>query len=286
MALTEQVLRLSVFVAVFAILAAAEALRPRRRPVSRRARRWPTNLGLVAISSVLLRGLVLVPVPLTAVLAALFAATHGIGVFNAGRVETAIAIPATVVVLDFAVWAQHVAFHRVGALWRLHRVHHADRDFDLTTGIRFHPVEMVLSGLYKAAWVLALGAPVAGVVAFEIVLNATAMFSHANVRLPSWLDRALRLVVVTPDMHRVHHSVLPAEHHCNFGFALSVWDRLLGTYLAQPQHGHDGMTIGLEPWLDGRSDRLGWALAAPVAEDLRSEAAGPAMAPHTGVLPG
>jgi sterol desaturase/sphingolipid hydroxylase (fatty acid hydroxylase superfamily) len=168
-----------------------------------------------------------------------------------------------VVLLDFAIWLQHVLSHRVPALWQVHQVHHADRDFDVTTALRFHPVEIGLSMLYKVVWVLALGAPVAAVIIFEVILNAFAIFNHANVALPGRLDRALRVVIVTPDMHRVHHSVLAREHHNNFGFNLSVWDRVFGTYTAQPRDGHDGMTIGLPQFQSEAPARLAWSLSLP-----------------------
>nr|WP_308446179.1 sterol desaturase family protein [Roseovarius pelagicus] len=168
----------------------------------------------------------------------------------------------TVLIFDFAIWAQHLITHKVPILWRLHRVHHADRDIDVTTAIRFHPVEIALSMLLKIGLVYLLGPPAIGVIAFEIILNGTAMFNHANLRLPLWLDTVLRYVLVTPDMHRVHHSDIRAEHDSNYGFALSIWDRMFGTYIPQPAAGHDGMTIGLQ-WQDDRPSKLGWSLWLP-----------------------
>ncbi|MEM6357192.1 MAG: sterol desaturase family protein, partial [Pseudomonadota bacterium] len=167
------------------------------------------------------------------------------------------------VVLDFAIWAQHVASHKIPILWRLHRVHHSDRDIDVTTAIRFHPLEIAFSMILKIGLVYALGAPVVAVLLFEVVLNGAAMFNHANLRLPRGLDRWLRFAIVTPDMHRVHHSIDRAEHDANYGFNLSVWDRLFGTYIDQPAGGHEGMTIGLEPHQDEGPTRLGWTLAFP-----------------------
>ena len=164
--------------------------------------------------------------------------------------------------LDLAIWAQHLVTHKVPLFWRFHRVHHADRDLDVTTALRFHPVEIVVSGGVKVMVVYLLGAPAAAVLVFEVLLNATAMFTHANLRLPGWLDRPLRWVLVTPDMHRIHHSVRRQEHDSNYGFALSLWDRIFHTYVKEPQDGQAGMTVGLE-WQDERPARLGWALLLP-----------------------
>ncbi|MEM7320774.1 MAG: sterol desaturase family protein, partial [Pseudomonadota bacterium] len=164
--------------------------------------------------------------------------------------------------LDFAIWLQHLVTHKVPVLWRLHRVHHADRDMDVTTAVRFHPVEIALSMGLKIGLVYGLGPSALAVLLFEILLNGTAMFSHANLAVPQWLDRVLRWVIVTPDMHRVHHSVKRSEHDSNYGFALSVWDRIFHTYQAQPAKGHDDMTVGLN-WQDDRPSRLGWSLALP-----------------------
>jgi sterol desaturase/sphingolipid hydroxylase (fatty acid hydroxylase superfamily) len=174
-----------------------------------------------------------------------------------------LAIVITVIALDLVIYLQHIAFHKIPLLWRLHRVHHADLDIDATTGARFHPIEIVLSMLVKFGAILALGATPAGVLIFEVLLNAIAMFNHANARMPQAVDRVLRLFVVTPDMHRVHHSVLPYETDSNFGFNIPVWDRLFGTYRAQPEKGHLGMTIGLSKYLRAPTDRLGWMLLEP-----------------------
>jgi sterol desaturase/sphingolipid hydroxylase (fatty acid hydroxylase superfamily) len=201
--------------------------------------------------------------PLAAVGAALDAEAQGWGLFHAldwpGWIEILIAL----IVFDFAIWAQHLVSHKIPILWRLHRVHHADRDIDVSTAIRFHPIEIALSMALKIGIVYALGADPWAVVAFEVILNGCAMFNHANIRLPARVEAALRLLIVTPDMHRVHHSVLRREHDANYGFNLSVWDRLFGVYVAQPEGGHEGMKIGLEPWRDDRPARLGWTLALP-----------------------
>lgn len=249
----EATLRLAAFLGVLAAMALWEVAAPRRRREIPRLIRWTNNLALVVLDTLILR----LAFPVLAVGVALTAGDRNWGLLNAFDVPAWLAIPAAIVVLDLAIYLQHVLFHAVPALWRLHRMHHADLEFDVTTGLRFHPVEIVLSMAIKLAVVAALGAPAVAVLVFEVLLNATAMFNHANIRLPAGVDRVLRLFVVTPDMHRVHHSVVPAETNSNFGFSLPWWDRLLGTYRAQPAAGHDGMTIGLrrfrgrrELWLD------------------------------------
>ena len=225
-----------------------EHLAPRRRLTVSKAVRWANNLALVMLNSVLLRLLF----PAAAVGMAALASEQGWGLLNYYRVPYWPAFVLAIVALDFVIWLQHVMVHAVPLLWRLHRVHHADLDYDLTTGARFHPVEIILSMLIKLATVALLGPPAVAAVVFEVVLNATAMFNHGNVRLPRWLDRWLRWIVVTPDMHRVHHSVEDDETNSNFGFNLPWWDRLFGTYRDQPRHGHEGMTIGIRDYRDAR----------------------------------
>jgi len=238
----EPLVRLSAFAGVFVIMAVWEALAPRRARSLPRLARWPSNLVLVALNTILLR----VIFPIAAVGMAYFSAAHGWGLIHAlGWSGWPVAL-LSVVLLDLAIYLQHVLFHAVPVLWRLHRVHHADLDIDVTTGARFHPIEILLSMLIKLAVVAVLGAPPAAVLIFEVLLNATAMFNHANAKLPVSLDRVLRLLVVTPDMHRVHHSLLADETNSNFGFNLPWWDRLCGTYKAQPAAGHTSMTIGLD----------------------------------------
>lgn len=254
-------IRLAAFLGLFALFALAEAALPRRARVEGRWRRWGTNWAISVSDAVLLRGMALV-LPVLSVGAALDAQAQGWGLFGLtgwpGWLEGLLAFLA----LDLAIWAQHWATHRIPLLWRLHRVHHADRDMDVTTAIRFHPLEIGLSMLWKIAVIYALGAPALAVILFEIALNGCAMFNHANIALPGALDRRLRRVLVTPDMHRVHHSTIRAEHDTNFGFTLSLWDRLFGTYTAQPGGGHEAMTLGLE-WQDERPARLGWSLWLP-----------------------
>jgi sterol desaturase/sphingolipid hydroxylase (fatty acid hydroxylase superfamily) len=258
-------IRAGVFVAVLLPLLAAERRRPRRAARVARAWRWAQNLGVVVVGTLLLRAVL----PLAAVGSALLAEEAGWGMLRALAVPGPLAFGLSLLLLDLAVWAQHRAFHAVPLLWRLHRMHHADLDFDASTGLRFHPLELLLSMLLKIAVVLALGAPPLAVLAFEVLLNATSMFSHSNLRLPPRLDALLRGVLVTPDMHRVHHSDDPTETDRNFGFALPWWDRLAGTYLAQPRLGHELMGIGLRGFRDPRHGRLDRMLLQPFLPDPR-----------------
>ncbi len=268
---SETALRIGAFVAIFAILAAVERLRPRRALTSARTRRWTTNLAIVGIDGVVTKGMAILAVPIAATAAAFYATSTGVGLFNSTDWPTWAEAAISIVALDFAIWLQHVATHKIPVLWRLHQVHHADTDIDVTTGIRFHPIEIALSVIWKVLWVLALGAPVVAVVLFEVILNAGAMFSHANITLPQKVDLALRTLIVTPDMHRVHHSVLRHEHDSNFGFNLSVWDRLFRTYRAQPEKGHENMTIGLSPYQSVEPSRLMWSLKLPFAAPPRAK---------------
>src|SRR5688500_18149817 len=243
-----------------------EILAPRRRQAIVRLRRWPSNLAVVALDTLLVR----LVCPTAAVGVALVAQIGGWGLLPALNVPPWLAVLVAVVVLDLAIYLQHVLFHAVPVLWRLHRMHHADLEIDVTTGARFHPIEILLSMAIKLGVVAALGAPAVAVLVFEVLLNATSMFNHANVRLPLRLDRVLRWLVVTPDMHRVHHSILPHETNSNFGFNLPWWDRLFGTYRAQPQAGHAAMTIGIEQFRDPRELRLDRMLLQPFRDDDRS----------------
>jgi sterol desaturase/sphingolipid hydroxylase (fatty acid hydroxylase superfamily) len=259
----ESLVRLGVFASVLVVMALAELAAPRRRPAIGRTTRWPGNLGIVVIDSLVVRLLF----PVTAVGVAVLAEERGWGLFATLALPGWLAVLAAVVLLDLAIYLQHVLFHAVPALWRLHRMHHADLEFDTTTGIRFHPVEIALSMVLKLAVVAALGAPPLAVLLFEVVLNASSLFNHGNVRIPAGLDRVLRWIVVTPDMHRVHHSVIPAETNSNFGFNLPWWDRLFGTYRAEPRAGHDAMTIGIEQFRDPGELRLDRMLLQPWRDD-------------------
>lgn len=259
----EALIRLGVFVSLFAVLATLEALAPRRARSQLRSKRWVTNWSVTVINTLTLR-LMAFALPLLAVGAALDADTQGWGLFNAISLPLWLEIAIVVLIFDFAIWLQHLITHKVPLLWRLHRVHHADVDMDVTTAIRFHPVEIALSMLLKIGLVYLLGPAAIAIVIFEIILNGTAMFNHSNLALPAGLDRIMRKVLVTPDMHRVHHSVQRSEHDSNYGFCLSIWDQLFGTYIEQPKDGHDAMQVGLE-WQDDRPSKLGWSLALPFA---------------------
>ncbi len=256
----EVTIRLAFFFGIFALMAIWEVRAPRRTRTLTRLQRWTSNLGLVVLNTVVLRILF----PAAAVGMAVFTSAQCWGFLNAIDLPGWLAMLLAVVALDFVIWVQHVLVHAVPALWRLHRVHHADLDYDLTTGARFHPIEIVLSMLIKFATIAALGPPVVAVILFEVILNGMAMFNHANVRLPLGVDRVLRWFVVSPDMHRVHHSIEDDETNSNFGFNLSWWDRLLGTYRDQPRAGHAGMTIGIREHRDPRRvDRLDGMLLLP-----------------------
>ena len=259
----EGAIRLAAFGAVFALMAGWEIAAPRRASSLPRGRRWPANLGVTLLNAALVR--VLFP---TATVGAAFAAgERDWGLFNMLAVPAPLAFAASFIALDLVIWIQHVAFHRVPLLARLHRMHHVDLDFDVTTGLRFHPVEILLSLLIKFAAVIALGAPAAAVLAFELALNLGSLFNHGNVRMPRAIDRALRLLVVTPDMHRVHHSIVPEEINSNFGFFLSCWDRLFGTYTAAPRAGHDAITISVSDTRDPAvCASIGPMLALPFRE--------------------
>jgi sterol desaturase/sphingolipid hydroxylase (fatty acid hydroxylase superfamily) len=252
-------IRLGVFCGVLLLMAAWELVAPRRQLRVDKTPRWFSNLGLMAINNLLIR--LFVPIGLTGV--ALFAESYGWGLLNIVSLPAWLSVVACVIALDLAVYLQHVMFHAIPLLWRLHMVHHADLDFDVSTGVRFHTIEIAISFGIKAAAILLLGASALGVLIFEIMLNATAMFNHSNIRLPGLLDRLLRLVIVTPDMHRVHHSVVKNETNSNFGFNLPWWDFLLGTYRDQPARGHTQMAIGLAQCRDERVDRLPWMLISP-----------------------
>jgi len=255
--------RFAVFLGVFLVMASVELIRPKRRLTVSKARRWLTNLGIAGIDALVLRLMTMLAVPVAAVAAAFFARERGLGLLNQVAWPDWIKLGIALLVLDLAIWAQHLVSHKVPLFWRIHQVHHADRDIDVTTAARFHPIEIALSMLWKIVVVVPLGASPFAVFLFEVILNACAMFNHANIALPSWLDRSLRLFIVTPDMHRVHHSVLRSEHDRNYGFNLSLWDRLFRTYLAEPKAGQQGMTIGLNPYQSEAPTRFGWSLWLP-----------------------
>ena len=255
----EPVVRFGVFVSIFAVMALWEIVAARRELSTAKGPRWFANIGITVLNAVVVRVLF----PSAAVGAALLAAERGWGLFNLVQAPPVLAVLGSLLALDFIIYLQHVIFHAVPLLWRLHMVHHADGDFDVTTGLRFHPLEIVISMLIKFAVVALLGPPAVAVLIFEVILNAASVFNHGNVRLPLSLDRVVRWFVVTPDMHRVHHSVDPRETNSNFGFGVPWWDRLLGTYRSQPAEGHEAMAIGLGQFRDRRRQTLGWLLALP-----------------------
>ena len=263
-ATSELFVRVGAAVGIFLALALWEFFAPRRGLSIGRKQRWPSNLGILVLDALLVRLLI----PVAAVGAAAIAAQRGWGLLNItpwpGWLEALIGF----CVLDLAIYGQHVAFRKVPVLWRLHRMHHADLDIDVSTGLRFHPIEIILSMLIKVTVVLLIGVPALAVIAFEVVLNATSMFNHSNAAMSPWLDRSVRLLVVTPDMHRVHHSILRHETDSNFGFNFPWWDRLFGTYRAMPEAGHERMTIGLPIFRDPQELRLDRLITQPFRNDV------------------
>jgi len=258
--------RVASFLGIFLFMAVWEVVFARRPLTTSKKVRWANNLGMIALNPIALR----LVFPLLAIDMALIAQQKSWGILNNYALPLWLEVVIAVVALDFIIYLQHVMFHAVPALWRLHMVHHADLDIDLTTGLRFHPVEIIISMGIKLAAVLVIGPSPLAVILFEVVLNGTAMFNHANIFLPFGVDRLLRWVVVTPDMHRVHHSIYPNETNANFGFNLPWWDRLLGTYRPQPREGHLGMTIGLNQFRDAKRLTLPRLLIMPVTRKLGS----------------
>ena len=260
----EIAIRLISFLLIFILVALWEVRTPRRALTTSKKWRWFNNLSIIAINPVCLYFVF----PVLAVGTAKTAQANGWGLLNHFDITGLIALAVGFVALDLVIYLQHVMFHAIPLLWRVHMVHHADLDYDLTTGLRFHPIEVVLSMLLKLTIIVALGPSVISVVVFEIVLNGMAMFNHGNIKLPPFLDRLLRFFLVTPDMHRVHHSVIIRETNSNYGFNLSIWDRLFGTYLAQPSKGHKDMVIGLSQFRDEKRLRLPWLLVLPFIGDI------------------
>lgn len=263
----EQTLRLAVFVGLLGAMGLWELAAPKRAPTYSKVRRWATNLGFSLLNSVMLRFLV----PVLAVGTAVWAQDNGFGLFNILQLSQQLEWLLVFLMLDLLIYVQHVVFHFVPVFWRLHKVHHADPDFDSSTAIRFHPIEILLSMAIKLGAVLALGAAPIAVIAFEIVLNGTALFNHGNVRLPLSIDAVLRRFLVTPDMHRVHHSVISQETNSNFGFNLSIWDRMFDTYRADPEKGHLDMEIGLPEFRNDAPTKLIWSLALPFRASRKEE---------------
>ncbi|MCF6322340.1 MAG: sterol desaturase family protein [Rhizobiaceae bacterium] len=254
-----QYIRPGIFVSLLVGFGLLEYLLPRRELKPLKFKRWFTNMAIIIIDSVVVRLLF----KSAAIGVAIWAIANGYGLFNILEVPYWLAFVISFLVLDFSIWLTHLASHKFPILWRIHRMHHSDVDIDVSTAIRFHPIEIVLSMIWKFMIVIILGAPVMAVLVFEIVLNGGALFNHSNMKLPLWFDKILRLIIVTPDMHRVHHSIIGKEHNSNYGFNLSIWDRMFSTYIAQPSEGHDGMTIGLPDWQDEKPARLDWTLMVP-----------------------
>jgi sterol desaturase/sphingolipid hydroxylase (fatty acid hydroxylase superfamily) len=261
----EVYIRLAFFLAIFASMAVWEVLVPRRALTKPKRIRWFGNLSLTLMNGALVR----LVFPVTAVGLALLSVENHWGIFGLLNTPEWIAGAVGIVMLDLTIYTQHVIFHKVPLFWRLHRMHHIDLDIDVTTGARFHPVEILLSMGIKMGVVVILGAPAWSVVAFEVLLNGTSMFNHSNIFMSPRADKTLRLLVVTPDMHRVHHSVITKETDSNFGFNLPWWDRIFGTYRDQPEAGHNGMTIGLANYRDSKWLTLRWMLASPFSKKYR-----------------
>jgi len=250
---------LGAFAGVFVVMGILEALFPRKYRTQPRFLRWANNLTIVVLYSVLVRILF----PVTAITVAVFTMSKDWGLLNLFDLPVWLHIALSIIVLDFAIYWQHVASHKIPIIWAFHKMHHADRDIDVSTGSRFHPVEIALSMIYKMLVILVLGPLAVSVFVFEIIVSASAMFNHANVKLPLWLDKLLRILVVTPDMHRVHHSTIRRETDSDYGFFLAIWDRIFGSYIDQPQEGHDDMTIGLPQYQTDKPSHLLWCLILP-----------------------
>ncbi len=257
--ISETQIRFLFFFCILLLIAIWEFASPRRKPAVSKATRWFNNMGIIFIDTLLVKFLF----PVTAIGIAAAAHKNGWGLFNYFQLPLGLSVALSVLVLDLIIYLQHLMFHAVPVFWRLHMVHHADLDFDVSTGLRFHPIEIILSMLIKMAAVAFLGPPVHAILIFEIALNGTSMFNHGNINLPKSIDRYLRLLLVTPDMHRVHHSVIIRETNSNFGFNFPWWDRLFGTYRAQPVAGHIGMTIGLSQFRKEKQVTLARLLLLP-----------------------
>lgn len=263
----ETIVRLSAFAGIFLIMAVLEVTMPRKKRVLAKGKRWFTNISLVIVDTLALR----LTMPILAVGMADYAAGRGWGLLALIDLPIWAEIIIAFLLLDMLIYAQHIAFHKVPILWRFHKVHHADRDLDVTSGARFHPVEAVISMAYKLLCIALIGPAAMAVFLFEVILNASSMFHHANFRLPLALDRVLRRVIVTPDMHRVHHSTIERETNSNYSFFLTIWDRIFGTYVAQPEKGHDEMTVGLYEYQDGKPGNLIWSLLVPFTRNRDAE---------------
>jgi len=253
------IIRLSIFLIMLTSMCIWEVLKPKRDLRFNRKKRWPTNFVLMTINSLF----IVVLVPFSTASVALFVNQNHWGLFNMVSLSYEWALIFSIIILDFIIYSQHLIFHNVPFLWRLHQIHHIDQDMDVTTGARFHPIEILISFLLKCVFVVLLGVSAMAILIFEIILNGLAMFNHSNIQMPKSIDKVLRILVVTPDMHRVHHSVISEELNTNYGFNLSVWDRIFGTYLAQPSQGHQNMTIGLRKFQNSQNTDLSTLLIIP-----------------------
>lgn len=255
----EGLVRLSAFFGIFVIMVIWEIYAPRRQLTDSRWQRWTTNISLSILNIIIIR----FTVGAAAFVAAVSALDHGWGVLNIIELPLWLNVILTLVLLDLAIYGQHVASHKWRWLWQLHKIHHTDQEFDVTTAIRFHPLEIIISMIYKVILICFIGCNPLAVIAFEIILSSCALFNHSNIRIPLSIDKTIRLIVVTPDMHRVHHSVIKSETDSNYGFSISIWDRLFGTYTDQPRHGHDNMEIGLTEYRDKSDVQLQRLLLMP-----------------------
>jgi len=256
----ELTVRFGFFLSIFVAVIIVEFVAPRRLLTQPKWLRWYSNIGILVLNTIAIRLLV----PLVPVTLAVMVETRGWGILNLIDLPFWLTLVVSVIIFDLVIYFQHVMFHAVPVLWRLHRVHHADLDFDVTTGVRFHPIEIVLSILLKFAAIAIIGPPALAVIIFEVLLNGTSMFNHGNIRIPPVLDKVLRWFIVTPDMHRVHHSNIPVETNSNFGFSFPYWDRLFDTYCDQPRLGHEGMTIGLDTFREPSNLHLHKLLFQPL----------------------
>ncbi len=259
----EVTLRLIVFVGILAIMAMLEMIIPKRPLGYSKLKRWTTNAFFIVAGAVVIRIMAALPVALAAVFAAKYAAANGWGLFNMVDLPFWVELVLSLILLDMAIYFQHWASHKIPMLWMFHKVHHSDVDIDVTTAIRFHPIEIGLSMLYKIILIFIIGPAAATVMLFEMILNGCAMFNHANIALPKWLDSIVRIFLVTPDMHRIHHSKIKQETDSNYGFSISLWDRVFGTYIAQPKMGHDLMNIGLMEHQNPKPTEIFWLLKFP-----------------------
>lgn len=259
--MSDTILRLTFFLSILIILIMAEILFPKKKRIHNRKDRWITN-GLITLINTASVNIVHIAIPLIAIVAAIDVSNGKMGLFNIINFPIWIEIILTVIILDLIIWGQHFLSHKIPFMWRFHRMHHTDRDLDVTTAVRFHPFEIIFSMFIKITSIYILGASAIAVIIFEIMLNGMAMFNHANLRIPFRIENILRKFIVTPDLHRIHHSIYIDEHNKNFGFSLSIWDKIFKCYLDQPRDGHKDMKLGLK-WQNDKPTKLGWSLWIP-----------------------